>query len=83
MITPNGDGKNDAWDLREVPNIENSKVSVFNAVGELVYLKNIGYDHTWSGTDNKGVNLPVGNYLYVIEIPTEKEPLKGYLLIAH
>jgi len=82
MITPNGDGKNDAWDLREVPNIENSKVSIYSSLGELVYVKNVGYDHTWLGTNNTGGNLPVGNYLYIIEIPTEKEPLKGYLHVA-
>lgn len=82
MITPNGDGKNDAWDLREVPNVENGKVSIYNAVGQLVFVQNTGYNHTWNGISSEGTPLPVGNYLFVIEIPTEKEPYKGYLHIA-
>ena len=83
MITPNGDGKNDQWDLREVPNIEIGKVSIFNSVGELVYQQTSGYNHTWVGTDKTGYPLPAGNYLYTIEVPTEKEPFRGYLHIAY
>lgn len=82
LITPNGDGKNDAWDLREVPNIEIGHVSIFSLTGELVYDLPSGYNHTWTGTYNSGAPLPVGNYLYIIEVPTEKEPFRGFLQIA-
>ncbi|MCC7297804.1 MAG: PKD domain-containing protein [Bacteroidia bacterium] len=83
MITPNGDNKNDQWDLREVPNIEIGKISLFNSVGELVYELNGGYDHTWVGTSTDGQPLIRGNYLYIIEIPTEKEPFRGFLHISY
>lgn len=83
MITPNGDGKNDQWDLREVPNIEIGKVSIFNHVGDLVFEQISGWDHTWVGTDNAKQPLPAGNYLYIIEVPTEKEAFRGFLHIAY
>lgn len=83
MITPNGDGKNDNWDLREVPNIEIGRVTIFNSLGEMVWQLDKGYDHSWVGTDKTGYPLPMGNYLYVIEVPTEKEPFRGYLHIAY
>lgn len=81
MITPNGDGKNDAWDLREVPFVETGRITIFNHLGELVYEQNTGYNHTWNGTGNNGQPLRAGTYLYVIEVPAEKEPFKGYLQI--
>lgn len=81
MITPNGDGKNDAWDLREVPYVETGRITIFNHLGELVYEQNTGYNHTWAGTSSSGTPLKAGAYLYVIEVPTEKEPFKGYLQI--
>lgn len=81
MITPNGDGKNDAWDLREVPFVETARITIFNHLGELVYEQNTGYDHTWEGTGINGQPLKTGTYLYVIEVPAEKEPVKGYLQI--
>lgn len=40
MITPNGDGYNDKWDLSNVPQIENSSIHVFNRWGwEVLSLK--------------------------------------------
>lgn len=83
MITPNGDGKNDQWDLREVPNIEIGKISIFNHVGDLVFEQISGWDHSWVGVNNAGQPLPAGNYLYVIEVPTEKEAFRGFLHIAY
>lgn len=81
MISPNGDGKNDAWDLREVPFVDRGKVTIYNHFGQLVFEQNTGYNHTWTGTDNSGKSLPQGTYLFVIEVPTEKEPFKGFLQI--
>ncbi|MBL7811694.1 MAG: gliding motility-associated C-terminal domain-containing protein [Bacteroidetes bacterium] len=81
MITPNGDGKNDAWDLREVPNVETARVTIFSSTGEVVYVQESGWDHTWSGTGTNGDKLKSGTYMFVIEVPTEKEPFKGYLQI--
>ncbi|MFT5724356.1 MAG: PKD repeat protein, partial [Bacteroidia bacterium] len=37
LVTPNGDGLNDVWDLSEIPDIGNTKVSVVNRWGKTVF----------------------------------------------
>lgn len=71
-ISPNGDGDNDVWIIRNVdsPLVENSEVKIFGRWGGLVW-EGIGYDNrevVWCGKDNNGVDLPDGTYYYVATI---------------
>jgi gliding motility-associated-like protein len=80
LFTPNGDGANDVWDLRTVPGIDDSKVTVFNRWGKEVY-SSLKYDHTWDGT-YEGNPLPEGTYVYIIEyLKGGLEIVKGNLQI--
>lgn len=81
MLTPNGDGFNDKWDLSTVPDIENAKIYVFNRWGWEVFKAEDGYKNDWEGT-SEGELLTDGSYLYVIEFDDDsKEPLRGTLQI--
>ncbi|MCL9770625.1 fibronectin type III domain-containing protein [Flavobacterium sp. HXWNR69] len=62
-ISPNGDGKNDSWDLSGY-NI--SKVEIFNRYGTMVYSKS-NYSNEWFGQSDNGNELPDGTYYYVIK----------------
>lgn len=62
-ISPNGDGKNDMFDLSRL-NV--SKLTVLNRYGKEVYTKS-NYTKEWHGQTNKGDELPTGTYFYVIE----------------
>jgi gliding motility-associated-like protein len=64
ILTPNGDGKNDTWIIRDPADIAGCDVSIYNRWGQLVY-QTIDYDNTWAGTSN-GTQLPDGAYYYVI-----------------
>ena len=65
IITPNGDGKNDTWDINKPSVLSGCPVSIFNRWGKLVWQSN-SYNNQWDGTNNEGEPLPDGNYFYTI-----------------
>jgi len=65
LISPNGDGANDTWDLSSVPGIDNSMITVYNRWGKQVFATD-NYNHDWAGT-YEGEPLPEGTYVYIIE----------------
>ncbi len=62
-ISPNGDGKNDAFDLSGM-NV--SSISIFNRYGLEVYKKG-AYTNEWHGQTDGGHDLPTGTYFYVVK----------------
>lgn len=67
MITPNGDGKNDALDFGNISKYGVNSLKIYNRWGDLIYNK-VNYqrdDERFDGT-YKGKELPTGNYFYVL-----------------
>lgn len=62
-ISPNGDNKNDYFDLS---NFDINQFSIFNRYGMKVYTK-IDYKTEWIGQTDSGETLPDGTYFYNIE----------------
>ncbi|HEX8020405.1 gliding motility-associated C-terminal domain-containing protein [Mucilaginibacter sp.] len=78
-FTPNGDGKNDTWDIINLGNYTQSTVNVFSRWGQKVFSA-IGYPTPWNGT-YKGTVLPAGTYYYVVD-PKNGQPIfTGWLVI--
>lgn len=75
-ISPNGDGKNDTWDLS---NYNIKKVEIFNRYGTKVYSKS-NYENEWRGQSDSGNELPDGTYYYVIDF-TDLETKTGWIYI--
>ena len=69
-FTPNGDGYNDYWDLKNITYPNNYLVEIFTPTGQLVY-RSLGYNTLWDGRSN-GKKLPAGTYYYVIDTKTTK-----------
>jgi gliding motility-associated-like protein len=69
VITPNGDGKNDAWRIGNIDLYPDSEIKVFNRWGKKVY-ESKGYDNTWTGD-----GLEVGTYFY--EVISEQKGVKA------
>ena len=74
IITPNGDGYNDAFVITGLENYPNSSVNVFDRNGKLVY-QSVNYKNDW-----KAENTASGNYFYSIIINDNKRTEKGGIL---
>jgi gliding motility-associated-like protein len=81
LITPNGDGINDTWIVRNIELFPNNKVRIFNSSGREVYAKN-NYNNEWDGK-MAGISLPLGTYYYIFEKGNSATPYKGYVTIHH
>jgi gliding motility-associated-like protein len=65
VITPDGNGKNDTWEIKNIHLYPLAEVKVFNRWGTLVYSADNGYDNSWDGSYN-GNLLDSGDYYYVV-----------------
>ncbi|MFZ1689317.1 MAG: gliding motility-associated C-terminal domain-containing protein [Flavobacteriales bacterium] len=65
-FTPNGDGINDTWTIRDIEDYPNARIIVYDRWGQRVY-STTGYDEPWDGT-NKGAKLPTAAYYYHIQL---------------
>jgi len=63
-FSPNGDGKNDVWHIRNIEYYPNCSVKIFNTWGIAVFSSK-GYGVPWDGKYN-GNELPSGTYYYVL-----------------
>ncbi len=79
-ISPNGDGRNDAFVLEGLQKYPNNTLIIFNRWGnEIFKVKN--YENDWQGTWN-GKDLPDGTYFYWIRDDDTGEVIRtGYLQI--
>ncbi|MBI9062186.1 MAG: gliding motility-associated C-terminal domain-containing protein [Marinilabiliaceae bacterium] len=81
-LTPNGDGKNDYFEIFGIEEFSSSKLEVFNRWGTVVYRsKGPKYDESnlWDGSANEatmvslGDKLPSGTYFYVFTVTVTPE----------
>ena len=82
MITPNGDGKNDLFIIKDLNAIyPDADVKIVNRWGNLVF-ESTGYAEPWNGTlMNNGEELPIGTYFYRIIIKDINKEITGPISI--
>jgi gliding motility-associated-like protein len=81
-FTPNGDGINDYWNIKNIDDYPQAAISVFTRYGEKVFESNAGYSKPWDGNYN-GKKLPAGTYYYIIDLKDDGLPKQsGWLFIA-
>ncbi|MCB0400725.1 MAG: HYR domain-containing protein, partial [Flavobacteriales bacterium] len=81
VFTPNGDGKNDLWNIKGIEEFPDAIVQVFNRWGDIVYESSAGYTDPWDGTYN-GAEVPVSTYFYIIKLDSSTEGLTGTINIV-
>lgn len=79
LMTPNGDGYNDVWLVKDLATISPARVAVYTRAGALVYQNN-DYQNDWNAY-YEGNPLPEGTYYYIIET-NAGNVLKGPLSIV-
>jgi len=80
-FSPNGDGINDNWFVKNADNYPKADFSVYNRYGQLIY-HSIGYSKPWDGSANGG-RLPAGTYYYIIDFKDDYVPKQsGWVLLV-
>lgn len=79
-FSPNDDGINDTWVIRNIALYPGSSVVVLNRWGEKVY-EAAPYLEPWDGTRN-GVLLPPATYYFILELGNGEEEISGPLSIV-
>jgi gliding motility-associated-like protein len=88
LVTANGDGKNDVFEIQGVYDYPNNVLEIFNRWGNLVYHQD-SYQNTWGGECTEGLTLggdilPTGTYFYIFDKGNGdgSKPMKGYIFLT-
>ncbi|SHG65160.1 gliding motility-associated C-terminal domain-containing protein [Pedobacter caeni] len=80
MITPNGDGVNDTWIVKNINLYPNNELKIFDREGRVVFSM-FGYDNSWDGMFN-GNPLKEDTYYYILTIDSGKSRKTGFISIV-
>ena len=78
-FSPNGDGKNDTWEITGLVAFENSTVDVYNRYGTQLFHSK-GYGVPWDGSAN-GQPVPAGVYYFIVDTKVNGKRFTGYVTI--
>lgn len=78
-FSPNGDGKNDTWEITGLVAFENSTVDVYNRYGTQIFHSK-GYGVPWDGNAN-GQPVPAGVYYFIVDTKVSNQRFTGYVTI--
>ena len=84
VLTPNGDGSNDTWVIKDLERYPDNEIRIFDRAGRLVYYAK-AYQNDWKGTVN-GAPLAEDSYYYIITLTKDGRqsvPIKGFITIIH
>jgi len=84
IITPNNDGSNEFFIIKNNLQYDKIHLTIFNRWGHVVY-ENETYKDDWNGVDNNGIDLTEGVYFYTILPQSEKFDYRddGELQLIH
>ncbi len=84
-LSPNGDGLNDVFTIRNIERYPDNEVTIFNRWGKILYhVKGYGqYNRYFTGHSESGITVPVGTYYYVLKVNenSKQQVFKGFLYI--
>ncbi len=79
-FTPNGDGVNDNWEIRNLHIYDNAIFQIFNRWGQEIYY---GFcDDVWNGKAEWGY-VPAGNYVYTLNLNNGTEPVCAIVSVVY
>ena len=85
LVTPNGDGKNDAFVVKNLFLYPKNRVQIFNRWGDIVFQAS-NYQNNWKGTFDvgNGALLPASTYYVIIEFNDGKtQAYRGYIQLNY
>jgi gliding motility-associated-like protein len=78
-FTPNGDGINDTWVVKNLELYPDVAIEIYTTSGALIF-RNLGNTIQWDGQYN-GRAVPAGTYYYVIDPKNGRKKIAGYLTL--
>lgn len=81
ILTPNGDGANDSFVIRNIDMYPGNTVRIYDRGGKLLY-NTMNYNNDWKGTVN-GSPLPTGTYYYIVDFGKGKQTIKGFITLVN
>jgi gliding motility-associated-like protein len=88
VLTPNGDGHNDVFDIKGIEYFPDNELFIFNRWGNLVY-KIKSYNNTWNGLPNAegktgSDKLPPATYFYLLNLgDKDNQVFKGFVQLMY
>ncbi|HBC78163.1 MAG TPA: hypothetical protein DCZ51_06010 [Bacteroidales bacterium] len=80
VITPNNDGFNDEWRIRNIDLYPDAEVRIFTRWGKMIFsAKNLS-DNPWNGTIG-GKPAPTDSYHYILYLNDGSEPRSGAISV--
>lgn len=82
ILTPNGDGSNEAWVIKDLEKFPDNELRIFDRVGRVIYTTK-NYKNNWTGTRDN-IPLPEDTYYYVLTLRKEgrTESKRGFITIV-
>jgi len=80
IITPNNDGFNDTWKIKNIDLFPNAEVLVFTRWGKLVYRSTNPLANPWDGTYKRKL-LPTDSYHYILDLHNGSNQKSGVISI--
>ncbi|MFC7000019.1 fibronectin type III domain-containing protein [Rufibacter roseus] len=80
ILSPNNDGVNDTWVIKNIDFYRNNEVKVFDKAGRVVFSQR-GYNNTWNGT-YQNAPLAEGTYYYIVDFGNGQPSFKGFITIV-
>ena len=83
VLTPNGDGQNDTWQIENFDSITNEdyNIKVFTKTGQIVF-ETDNYNQDWAGTNQSREPLIEGVYYYIISVEGIEDVKTGYITLV-
>lgn len=82
FFTPNGDGENDVWCIKNIEYYPDAMIRIYDRYGKNVYeATEYSLDNAWNGRDKSGHDLPSTDYWYVIDVQTSDRVVYGHVTL--
>lgn len=81
FISPNGDGRNDYWEVRGLEAYPNTNVKIFDRYGKIFVDRMMSADFRWDGT-YMGRTVASGDYWYIITLE-DGRAITGHISVRH
>ncbi|MBC9929142.1 gliding motility-associated C-terminal domain-containing protein [Chitinophaga qingshengii] len=79
IMSPNGDGINDRFVIKNIDSYPNNELKIFDRSGRMIYTKR-SYQNEWDATLN-GRPLEEGTYYYILDFGPGLPKVKGFITI--